>query len=446
MNFKSLAGIFLLLAFPIVGQAEDYTYTTNNGTITITSYTGAGGAVTIPAEIDGLLVTSIGSNTFANCTSLTSVTIPASITNIAWRAFISCRNMTNAIISNGVISIEKEAFNGCLSLTSIYVPQSVIEIEHTAFAECYNLTEIVIATSNLIYSSLDGVFFNKDRTILFLCPGGKDGDYTIPSSVMQIEEFAFRRSPNIAKITIPASVVEIGDRAFNSCTKLTSITVDNLNPTYSSFDGVLFNKTQSVLITFPAGKQTDSYTVPQSVTSLDIYAFNKSPLVEVILPEGLIDIGRRAFWDCRNLSTITIPSSVTTIEANAFQWCSGLGTMYFEGNAPSLGTAVFDGATNVTVYYLSGTTGWTNPWADRPAVLWNPQIQTDVTGFGMSTNGFGFTIAGTNNYSVLVEACTNLTSGIWGPLQTGSISNGSLSFSDPQSTNYPSRFYRLRMP
>ena len=79
-------------------------------------------------------------------------------------------------------------------------------------------------------------------------------------------------------------------------------------------------------------------------------------------------------------------------------------------------------------------------------VLWNPQVQTSDASFGVRTNQFGFTITGTSNLVIVVEACTNLANPIWSPVATNTLTGGSSYFSDPQWTNYPARFYRLRSP
>jgi hypothetical protein len=95
------------------------------------------------------------------------------------------------------------------------------------------------------------------------------------------------------------------------------------------------------------------------------------------------------------------------------------------------------------VYYLPGATGWTNSFAGLPAVLWNPVIQTQDGSFGVQSNQFGFTITGTANIPVVVEACTNPANPTWIPLLAGTLTNGSLYFSDPAWANYPERFYRI---
>jgi hypothetical protein len=127
--------------------------------------------------------------------------------------------------------------------------------------------------------------------------------------------------------------------------------------------------------------------------------------------------------------TVVIPNTlnnlpVTRIGDWAFANCTCLTGVYFNGNAPSLGgSSVFSGDNNATVYYLPGTTGW------------NPQIQTSDASFGVRTNRFGFTIIGTSGLAIVVEACTNLANATWVSLQSCTLTNGSLYFSDPRWTN-----------
>lgn len=394
--------LLLTLAAPVQAQFQ---YSTINGTITITYYTGPGGAVVIPDTINGLLVTSIGNSAFWHCTSLTSVTIPGSVTNIGQLAFYYCTNLTSVTIPNGVPSIGVAAFTHCYSLTSATIPGSVTSVGDYAFAYCHSLTSVTIPSSvtsigtnafsacislnaitvdalNSNYSSRDGVLFNKSRTLLIQCPGAKSGSYTIPDSVTRIGDYAFHLCtslsnvaipdsltgigdyafatcfnlssftiPNsvtsigrgafhyctsLTSVAIPNSVTNIGEIAFNGCYSLTAITADALNPVYSSLDGVLFNKDQSLLIKYPEGKAAGSYTIPNGVTSL----------------------ANSAFSSCTSLSSVTIPSSVTNIGPYSFAYCRSLMGVYFQGTAPSVSSDAFYGVPYATVYYLPGTTGW----------------------------------------------------------------------------------------
>jgi hypothetical protein len=131
----------------------------------------------------------------------------------------------------------------------------------------------------------------------------------------------------------------------------------------------------------------------------------------------------------------------------AFYYCVSFKGIYFNGNAPSLGGSyVFEGATNATVYYLLGTTGWGATFGGRPTALWLPQVQTTDSSFGVRTNQFGFNITWASGKVVVVEACTNLGNPTWIPVGTNMLTGGSSYFSDPDWTNYPARFYRLRSP
>ena len=416
--------LLYLLALPAAVQAQ-YKYTTTNGGITITGYTGPGGDVAIPDRFpnttNGLPVTSIGDHAFQGSTNLTSVTIgnnvtsigeyafngctelarvtiPGSVTSIGEYAFFACSSLTNVTIPDSVLSIGQEAFELSTSLTSVTIGNSVTNIGDAAFAICTGLTAITVDTRNSFYSDLDGVLFNKSLTALVEYPGGIAGSYTIPASVTSIGDNAFYDCTSLTSVTIPASVTSIGDYAFYDCTSLTSV------------------------------------TIPGSVTN----------------------IGMSAFQCCQGLISVTIGNGISDIRGNAFFGCESLTSVYFQGNAPFFERAAFNEQqswswTPATVYYLPGTTGWTSLGGELSssfvsAVLWNPQVQTADGSFGVKSNQFGFNITGTSNFIVMVEASSDLARPTWSPLQTITLTNGTAHFSDPQWRNYPARIYRLNMP
>jgi len=425
-------------------------------------------SITIPNS-----VTSIGDNAFGACQGLTNVTIGSGVTNIGHGAFGGCVRLSSLTIGDGVTSIGNGAFYGCWSLTSVTIPDSVTSIEDWAFGDCTSLTAITVDTNNPVYSSVDGVLFNKSQTILVAYSGGIAGDYTIPNSVTNIGYGAFGFCFHLTGVTIPNSVTSIGDYAFDSCTNMTSITipssvssiagwtfagctrltainVDAINVVYSSEQGVLFNKSQSTLIEYPGGK-AGGYTIPDSVTSIVEGAFYDCPsLASVTIPNGVTSIGASAFASCTNMTSITIGYSVIGIGDRAFWNCINLTGLYFQGSAPLLGgTNVFTGDNNATVYNLPGATGWGPTFSDRPMVLWflpNPLILNNSPSFGVKTNRFGFIISWATNISVVVEASTSLVTPTWSPISTNTLSSGSSYFSDPQRANYSARFYRIRSP
>jgi hypothetical protein len=242
---------------------------------------------------------------------------------------------------------------------------------------------------NQVYSSLDGVLFNHDRTALVQYPAAKTGSYNIPASVTTIGEAAFGGCSQLTGVTIPTGVASIPNWAFDSCTSLTGIAI----------------------------------------------------------PDSVGGIGYNAFRSCWNLTSVTIGNRVTDIAAGAFVDCWLLQGAYFTGNAPSVGDFVFEGANIVTVYYRPGTTGWGPTFGDRPTAPWllsTPLILERSA--GVQTNTFGFIISWATNAAVVVEATSSLAEPSWSPVSTNTLSDGWSYFSDPEWTNYSSRFYRLGSP
>ena len=146
--------------------------------------------------------------------------------------------------------------------------------------------------------------------------------------------------------------------------------------------------------------------------------------------------------------------SVTRIGRGAFANCISLTGVHFEGNAPRVDAqwyfgGVFAGSDNATIYHLPGTTGWETTFVNHPEALWvlpYPVILNSGPSFGVQTNAFGFVISWATNASVVVDAATDLANPDWTPVGTNTFTGGVSYFSDPQWTNHPARFYRLRSP
>jgi len=364
---KSLA-LLVLLTLPAVAPAEDYTYTTNRGTITITRYTGPDGDVTIPSTINGYPVTSIEKHAFYGYTNPISVTIPNSITNIG-RAFTSCLGLTDVSIGNGVPRIDDHAFDYCINLASVSIGNSVTNIGTSAFSFCRRLTNATIG--NAVSRIGNRAFWWCDSLT----------NVTFGPNVTEIGAYAFQICSSLANIAIPDKVTRIGAMAFSGCASLNTVTIPNsvTNTGGGLFEGCV-NLTSATLGSgltvigydeFLGCVRLASITIPDSVTIISNYAFASClSLTNVTLGLGVTEIGSYAFASCSSLINVMIPESVTSIKGFAFASCTILAGVYCYGNAPSDGGNVFSRADNVTVYYLRGTTGWGPLFSGRPTALW----------------------------------------------------------------------------
>ena len=171
---------------------------------------------------------------------------------------------------------------------------------------------------------------------------------TIPTGVTYIRDYAFSDCTNLISITISDSVLSIGNFIFDGCPNLAGIIVNENNRTYSSQNGILFNKDKSRMIVFPCAR-TGTYVIPDSVTSIENGAFYCcSGLTGITVPNSVKYIGEWAFADCSELQHITIPNGVAIIGDCTFRNCKNLTGMTLPASMKIIGNYAFEGCTKLT--------------------------------------------------------------------------------------------------
>lgn len=255
------------------------------GTCRVAGWNDVAGELSIPQEAGGYDVTEIGEKAFYGCGGLRSVDIPASVEVVGDDAFFGCGGLRSVDIPPSVTAVGEGTFGECGGLTAVTIPASVASIAAGAFGGCGGLVSVRVEDGNPVYSSVEGVVYDKERTVLRLVPAGRTGAFSIPASVTAIAEGAFRDCCGLTSVFIPASVTEIGRGAFLRCRGLTAV------------------------------------DIPASVES----------------------IGRAAFGWCRGLRSVVVPASVTEVGGYAFWFCDSLREVACRCvKPPRLGEKVFD--------------------------------------------------------------------------------------------------------
>lgn len=296
-----------------------------------------------------------------------------------------------------VTAIGPGAFQNQTNLNSLAMPNTITNIGSSAFANCTSLYGALLP--NALRNIGDDAFYQ-----CFQLTG-----ITVPAGVTYIGAWAFYACSSMGSLQLPDQVLSIGPHAFDTCWRLTSVTL---------------------------GSQ---------LASVGDYAFfGCAAINNLALGANIRTIGTGAFFSCSNLVSVTLPRTLASLGSQAFEDCPALQSAFFLGDAPTDANLAFLNDSMATVYYLPQTAGWGPLLGEAPTVPWNAQAHMNAPGFGIGTNGFGFTIIGNSNLDVVVEACTNLANPAWVAVGTTGLPGGSASFSDPAWKNFTARFYRLR--
>ncbi len=434
-----------------------FSWTTNNGAITITGYSGTNPIVVIPSVINGLPVTGIGDSVFQNRSSVISVIIPNSVTTIGADVFSDDPNLTSVSFPTNVTNIGDGEFLDCFSLTNFTIPDSVTSIGYEAFAWAgltsltlpnvnsigesafvdstltnitigvgvtnagipYLLPEtmsessvatISVATNNPQFSSLGGVLFDKNQTTLLVVPPHLAGPYTIPASVVDIGGNAFANVITLTNIAIPDTVTNLEPYAFAN----QNVHSISIGQGITSIGNHVFYQNQTLVsITLPnsvtsigdyAFKDCPALrkiNLPNSITNLGTYAFGgDTSLPNIIIPNHLATIKAGALSACQSFTSITIPDSVTAIEDWAFAGDFALTNVIISAHATNLGSSTFDADYQLNTIYFKGNAP--TPTNDLSVFDLGWIATTAIAFYFPGTTGWGATFDGIRTAPILI--------------------------------------------
>ncbi len=378
---------------PMLGAespAEDFKYRISNGEVRITGYIGTSGVMNIPAYIEDCPVTTIAAFAFSDNTIITKATIPYTVTNIEYYAFYNCTELIEVNLGSGITELPESLFSHCSKLQKVSLSTGLITIRTHAFYYCESLVEMAIPDTveviedRAFYKCLWYASLSEDTVVgtgILLRLNTEFGeDVVIPSGVHTIYTCMGQdalTNTYVDQVTIPASLIHWD--AANLWISALAFDVHEDNPAFVSVDGALYTKDMATIVAIPT-RLEGTFTVPDMVTIVGDGAFYRSDLAEVILPDGMLEIGADAF--CLANVKVNIPGTVTTIGKNAFSYneaiseivipsgvqvlegwtfssCTSLTKITLPENLTEIGSYAFSNCTALTdVYYVGEQSSW----------------------------------------------------------------------------------------
>ena len=275
----------------------------------------------------------LGDSMFLNCSSLTHIYIPDSVTVTPDSFCEKCRGLTELELPIGIETFETDSFLNCDGLSGEFnFPSTLTTIGISAFNGCYGITKLKFNSSVTLYGScfrlcdaIKEIIFESN--VEFSGTNQFENCYglnsiTFNGSVTSISNSAFSNCYSIESITLPNTLISLNNYVFNNWDGLREITLPDTITTLGSY---LFNSCSSL----------NKVTLPSNITTIPEKCFSECVnLQEVTIPSGVTSLESGAFYRTYALSNITIPSGVTDMKGECFRYCHSLGYIKFEGSTP----------------------------------------------------------------------------------------------------------------
>jgi hypothetical protein len=286
-------------------------------------------------------VTILGYNGEGGDVSIPETITGYPVTRINGGAFRNNTTLTSVAIPDSVTSIGDQAFQSCSALTTMTIPNSVTNIGASAFASCTSLNSLVIG-SGVASIGADACF--NTRNLPAIEVSTENASYSSFDGILYDKaQTTLLQCPagKTGTALLPSTLTIITTGAFRLTQHLTSLEVAADNPFYSSSDGVLFDKSKETLMLYPQGRAGD-YVIPDGVEHLAAYAFRDCQLLTgVFIPDSVQHIGHWAFHTCFNLASVRMSNQVRSIGGSAFAVCSWLTSITLPDTITELGPYAF---------------------------------------------------------------------------------------------------------
>ena len=432
-------------------ESGNFQYSLSGGNATITAYNGSAEWVTIPSTIDNYSVVGIDSG-----------------------AFFEKQTLKTLVLSEGITFMNPLAVERCFNLTAIHYPSTLSLSSHGRTSatdcptNCYNLATITVAEDNPYIKVVDGVLYSADGKTLLHYPAKRPNkSYTVLEGCEEIGNSAFNWNDLLESVSIPDTVTFLGYWSFCACynlktanipascefmgnfvftnTSLTqlhipaalteilsdafghecpieTITVDPANPVYRMVNGALC--TDTTLVKYAIGGEQTEYTVPEGITYIDTFAFQRADkLTKINLPSTLVEINNSAFEYCSNLTHVEIPSGTTTLGNFVFSYCPRLISIIIPASVTEIDRDLVFNNNNTTIYGVEGS------YAQTYAQNYS-QINEDGMGIALSFKLKDQFIC-TNGHNVVYDELGRDSGGVYHQYRCTNCGDGGQKITEP---------------